>query len=370
MVERQPSKLHTGVRFPLPAPVTIGIARSQDNRSYGCRVLPGGEKAILLRDVFSARRRLAGVVVPTPLRHSAWLSDVAGVPVHLKLENLQLTGSFKFRGAYNCLSWARENGIERIFAASAGNHGLGVAEAARRLALETTVCIPTTASPAKKRKLRAYNVGVIEHGDDCDITESYARRLAREKKAFYVSPYNNPEVVAGQGTVALEMLEDVPDLTTLVVAVGGGGLIAGMAVAAKTVNPAIRVVGVVAANSPVMMECVKAGCIKPVFVDKTIADGIAGNIEADSITFPIVRELVDQWVAVPEADIRSTIFEFLDNEGMVVEGSAGASIAAVARKLVEFAPYEKVGVVVCGGNIDRHIWHDICFDHLQVAAGA
>ena len=329
-----------------------------------------GEKPILLRDVLTARARLSGVVSNTPIRHSTWLSELAGAAVHLKLENLQLTGSFKLRGAFNCLKWAQENHIERIFAASAGNHGLGVAEAARRLGMEATVCIPITASSAKKQKLRSYNVGVIEHGEDAEVTEAYARRIAREKKAFYVSPYNNAEVMAGQGTIALEMLETLPGLTTLVVAVGGGGLIGGMAVAAKAIDPTIRIVGVVAANSPVMMECVKSGCVKPVFSDKTIADGIAGNIEADTVTFPIARELVDQWVSVEEADIRSAIFDFLDNEGMLIEGAAAVCIAAIEKKLVEFAPYEKVGVVVCGGNIARETWHDICFDRLQITGGA
>jgi len=326
-----------------------------------------GDRAISLKDVYTARRRLAGRVIETPLKQSAWLSKIAGVPVFTKLENLQVTGSFKFRGALNSLFAAKEAGIGRVFTASAGNHGLGVAEAARLTGLDATVCIPTSAAAVKKERLRAFNVAVIEHGDDCEITESFARRLAAEKKGHYISPYNNEDVMAGQGTVALEMLESMPDLTTLVVAVGGGGLVGGIGVAAKTINPSIRIVGAVAANSPVMKECVQAGRVMPVFQDKTIADGIAGNVEADSITFPVVREVVDEWLEVDEQDIADTIFEFLDNEGMVIEGAAAVAVAALSRRLFDTRPAEKVGVVVCGGNVSHDVWHEICFSHLQIA---
>ncbi len=322
------------------------------------------KSAIHPSDVLAARRRLAGRALVTPLCGSQWLSQCCRAEVVCKLENLQVGGSFKFRGALNCLTWAKENGIHKIWSASAGNHGIGVAEAQRYTDCEATICIPTNASPAKKERLRSYNVGVIEHGSDCDVTEGYARRLAREKKAFYVSPYNDPHVMAGQGTIALEMLEARPDLTALVVSVGGGGLVGGIGVVAKAFNPGIRIIAAVAANSPVMMECVKGGRVAPVFVDKTIADGIAGNIEPDSITFPVCREVVDDWVAVEEADIARTIFEFLDNEGMLIEGAAAVAVAAVRCGLIDFEPTDKIGVVVCGGNIARETWQDICRQNL------
>ncbi len=322
-------------------------------------------KAICVSDVLAAQKRLAGHALETPMVSSRWLSAAIGAEVLLKLENLQIGGSFKFRGALNCLSWARENDIEKIWTASAGNHGLGVAEAALITGSEVTICIPTSASQLKRDRLQSYNVGLIQHGNDCEACEGYARRLAKEKKAFYLSPYNNPQVIAGQGTVALEMLKSRPDLTVLVAAVGGGGLIGGIGLVAKAINPKIRVVGAVAANSPVMMESVKSRRIAPVFVDKTIADGIAGNIEPDSITFPLVQEVVDEWVAIEEQDIASTIFHFLDNEGMVIEGAAAVAVAALTAADLPVSPQDKVGVVICGGNIARQTWHDICLNHMR-----
>lgn len=322
-------------------------------------------KDISLSDVLAARKRLCGKVLETPLKPSAWLGGITGAEVLLKLENLQLGGSFKFRGALNGLSWAAENDIHRVWAASAGNHGLGVAEAARLTGCDVTVCIPTNAAAVKRERLQSYNVGLIQHGEDCEVTEAYARRLAREKKAYYLSPYNDPLVIAGAGTVALEMLRVRPDLTTLVVAVGGGGLISGVGRVARAINPGIRIVGASAANSPVLMESVRSGRVAPVLVDATIADGIAGSMEPDSITIPIVKEVVDEWVIVEEPDILSTIKEFLDNEGMVIEGSAAVAVAAVSRKLFEMSPEEKIGIVVCGGNITAESWHEICLKQMQ-----
>lgn len=320
---------------------------------------------ITLSDVLAAHKRIQGKVIETPVKTSTWLNHCSGASVYLKLENLQITGSFKFRGALNSLQAAKDNGNSVIYTASAGNHGLGVAEAARYTDSNVTVCVPTTVSPAKRRKLSQYNVGLIAHGNDCEITEAYARRMAREKKGYYVSPYNNEEVIAGQGTAALEFLQTVPDLTKLVVAVGGGGLIGGCAVVAKAVNAKMQVIGVVAANSPVMKQCVAAGRIVPVMQDDTIADGIAGNIEPDSITFPMAQELVDSWVAVEERDIRETVFDFLAHEGMLVEGAAAAAVAAVKNSLFEISPADRVGIIICGGNIAEEVWQDILLSHLQ-----
>lgn len=322
------------------------------------------EFEVSLGDVLQARARLAGYAQQTPLRKSAWLSEITGADVVLKLENTQVTGSFKFRGAVNALAWARENHISKIFTASAGNHALGIAEAAIHTERDVTICIPVTAAPIKKQKLKSYSVGLIEHGEDCEITEQYARRMAGEKKALYVSPYNNKEVIAGQGTVALEMLEVCPRLDTLIVACGGGGLVGGCALVARAVNPDIRIIGVVAANSPAMSQSIAAGRITKVSCDRTIADGIAGNIEPDSITFALCKALVDDWVAVEEPDIAGAVFEFLDNEGMLIEGAAAAAVAAITRKHVTCHPKERVGVVICGGNISRSEWREILVQHL------
>jgi threonine dehydratase len=328
------------------------------------------EEKICLSDVLVAKKRIGKYIANTPFVKSSWLSGVTGADIFMKLENVQVTGSFKFRGALNALFWAKENNVNKVFTASAGNHGLGVAEAAVHTEIEATVCGPQTASPLKKQKLQSYSISLIQHGDECDVTEAYARRLASEKKGFYLSPYNNREVIAGAGTVALEMLEIIPTLSTLVVSVGGGGLASGVAIAAKAINPAIKVIGVVAANSPVMSTSVVAGRVVRAFQDKTIADGIAGNIEPESITFDFVRELVDDWVTVDEEDIVSTVFDFLDNEGMLIEGAASATVAAISRKLLKFSAKEKVGIVVCGGNIARNDWREILVQHLVGAKRA
>ncbi len=328
------------------------------------------EEKICLSDVLVAKKRIEKYIANTPFVKSSWLSSLTGADIYMKLENVQVTGSFKYRGALNTLTWAKENHINKVFTASAGNHGLGIAEAAIHTEIEATVCVPLTASPLKKQKLQAYSISLIQHGDECDVTEAYARRLANEKKGFYVSPYNNKEVIAGAGTIALEMLEVIPTLTTIVVSVGGGGLASGIAIAAKAINPDIKVIGVVAANSPVMSTSVIAGRVVRAFQDKTIADGIAGNIEPESITFDLVKELIDDWVTVDEQDIVSNVFDFLDNEGMLIEGAASATVAAISRKLLTFSPKEKVGIVVCGGNIARNDWREILVNHLVGAKKA
>ena len=311
-----------------------------------------------------AKKRISGFVTNTPFRRSAWLSELTGGDIVLKLENLQTTGSFKYRGALNAMFWAKDEGIEKIFTASAGNHGLGIAEASISTQRDVTVCIPQTASPLKKQRLKTYNIGLIEHGSEMEVTESYARRIAGEKKGHYVSPYNNREVIAGQGTVALEMFDLVPDLDTIVVAVGGGGLIGGIGVVAKAINPNVRVIGAVASNSPSMTQSISSGRVVKSYVEKTLADGIAGNIEADSITFPLVQEVVDDWVSIEEPDIVGSVFEFLDNEGMLIEGAAAVAVAAIARKHIEIRPKERVGVLICGGNIARSDWREIVAQHL------
>jgi threonine dehydratase len=326
------------------------------------------EKNLQLVDVLAAQRRISPYVNKTPLVKSHWLSSLTQSEVLLKLENVQVTGSFKYRGATNSLIWAKEQHITKIFSATAGNHGLGLAEASIHVESDVTICLPVTASPLKKQKLKTYSVSVIEHGEDFDVCEAYAKRMATQKNAFFLSAYNHPEVIAGNGTVALEMLEEVPQLTTLIIACGGGGLIGGMAVAAKAINPSIKIIGVVAANSPAMLASINAGRIVRAFCDKTIADGIWGNLAEDAITFPLAKELVDDWISIEESEIKSTIFEYLDNEGMLIEGAAAVAVAALSRKYHKPKSNDRVGVVVCGGNIAKQDWREILVEHL-VGAG-
>jgi Threonine dehydratase len=185
---------------------------------------------------------------------------------------------------------------------------------------------------------------------------------------MYVSPYNNPEVICGQGTLALEMFERVPKLSTIIVPVGGGGLISGVAVVAKAINPSCRIVGVVPSMAPTMQRAVQQGRIVPVMQDYTLAEGLAGNVEPETITFPLCQELVDEWVAIDENDIASAMFEFLDNENMLIEGSAAVAVAAIAKKVINFKPREKVAVIIGGGNVNRKDWREVVVDHLVGAS--
>jgi threonine dehydratase len=322
------------------------------------------EERLSISDVLVARKRINSHIAPTPLRVSHWMSDLTQAEIWMKLENLQVTGSFKYRGALNALTFAKERGYGKVFTASAGNHGLGVAEAARVTDREAVICLPTNVSAIKKQKLERYSVHLIEHGDELDATEQYAARMAAEKKGLYISPYNNREVIAGQGTVGLEMYEIVPKLSTLVIAAGGGGLISGIGLVAKVINPKVRIVGVVAEASPTLKTAVQSGRVVPVIQQETIADSIAGNIDPDTITFPLVQEVVDEWVAVEERDIRQAVFNFLENEGMLIEGASAAAIAAISSKYIDFKPRERVAVVVCGGNINSDDWRHIVGDEL------
>lgn len=323
---------------------------------------------VSLSDVLVAQKRIKPFVLNTALAKSFWLSELTQAEVWLKLENLQNTRSFKLRGALNAMSWAREKGMVKCFSSSIGNHALAMAQASQFTDREVSICVPENVSPKKLKELDRYSVGIVKHGDEASVTELFARRLAAEKKGLYVSPYNNPEVICGQGTVALEMFERVPKLSTIICAVGGGGLISGIATVAKTINPSCRIVGVVPTAAQGMFKAVQTGRIQPAIQNFTLADALSLNLEEDSITLPLVQELVDEWVTIDEPDIASTMFEFLDHEGMLIEGAAACAVAAIAKKVINFKPREKVAVIICGGNVNRNDWREVIVDHLVGAS--
>jgi len=299
-------------------------------------------------DILAARRRLAGVVAATPIEHSRPLSAHCGADAFLKLECAQLTGSFKLRGAANALL-ARPGG--ELVTCSAGNHALGVAHAAGAAGLAATIVLPETASPAKVAALGRYPVRLVRHGATYDEAEAEARRLERAEGLRFLSPYNDPDVIAGQGTVAVEMLEQLPAAEVLLVAVGGGGLIGGVALWAKAVNPAIRVVGVQAANSAAMIAALHAGQIVPAPDLPTLADGLSGGIEAGSITFPLAQRLVDEMVAVSEEQIAAAMRWLLDEHHLVVEGSGAVGVAALLYDLVPSITGRRVVALLSGRNV-------------------
>lgn len=317
--------------------------------------------------VLVAAERIRPYVTKTPLLLSPRLSAATGAAVYLKLENRQITGSFKVRGATNkLLSLPDAERHAGVIAASTGNHGLAVAHAASRLGADATIFMPESASPRKVAKLRDYPVELRFIPGDALNAEISARRSADESGRVFVSPYNDPEVVAGQGSVAVEMLAQQPDLNALFVAVGGGGLIGGIGSYCKELpgfpkpgsSSEIRVVGCLPENSPVMLESVRAGRIVEMEGLPTLSDGTAGGMEAGSITFDICRAVVDEWLTVSEAEIAEAMGLVYGESGAVIEGAAGVAVASLLKSGRAWAG-QSVGVVICGGNIDSALFQRV-----------
>lgn|SRR6185503_3511423 len=312
---------------------------------------------LTINNVRRSRERISSIVRHTPLEHSRRLSAELGRDVFLKLECLQLTGSFKLRGAMSKLSALTEEERSRgVLTVSAGNHGLAVAHCSEVLRLDTTIVVPESASRTKVANIRRYPVTLIERGATYDDAERAARQLESESGATFVSPYNDPEVIAGQGTVGLEILEDLPALDAIVVPVGGGGLLAGVALAARAINPRIKIFGAEPLTSPTMGAALQAGRIVEIEEQPTIADGCAGNIEPGSITFPIIQRLVDGIISVPEEEIRKAIVEFARDDHLIVEGSGAVSVAALRDPVVTG---KTVVAIVSGRNISLDLFAEV-----------
>jgi threonine dehydratase len=285
---------------------------------------------LTIEDISLARDRIAAVARRTPLERSRWLSARHGSGVHVKLECLQLTGSFKLRGAMSKLSsLGDEERARGVLTVSAGNHGLAVAHCCEVLGLDATIVVPVSASRAKVDAIRRYPVTLIERGSNYDEAERAARDMESETGITFVSPYNDPEVIAGQGTIGLEILEDAPAVDAVVVPVGGGGLLAGVAIAIKALDPRVKVYGAEPANSPTMTAALAAGHIVEIEEEPTIADGCAGNIEPGSITFPMIQGSIDGIILVSEEAIRKAIADVAREDHLIIEGSAAVSIAAL-----------------------------------------
>lgn len=307
-----------------------------------------------IRDIEQARRRIASVARRTPIELSRWLSAEHGSSVFLKLECFQLTGSFKIRGAMARLSALTDDERSRgVLTVSAGNHGLAVAHCSEELGLDATIIVPQSASRAKVGSIRRYPVTLIERGATYDDAERAARDLERESGKTFVSPYNDRQVIAGQGSIGLEILEDTPAIDAVVVPVGGGGLLAGVAIAVKAVNPQIKVYGAEPLTSPTMTAAIKAGCIVEIEEQTTIADGCAGNIEPDSMTFPIIQRLVDGIILVSEESIRTAIARVARGDHIMIEGSAAVSVASLHDEAVI---NKRVVAIISGRNISLDLF--------------
>ena len=304
--------------------------------------------AVNLADVRRAAARISPYVVRTPLERSAGLSQTCGTDVWLKFECFQTTGSFKLRGALNALISLGPAG-QRVVTASAGNHGLGVARAAAVLGKAATVVVPETASQAKVDALRQSGAELILHGPTYDEAEAEGRRLARDRALPFISAYNDEAVVAGGGTLALEILDDLPRTRAIVVPAGGGGLISGVGVAAHGVDPSVTIYGVQSEASPALHAALQHGAIVTVPVRDSLADGLSGNVETDTITLALMREHVSEVALVSEAAIATAMRWLVVNERVVAEGSAAVGVAALlSHRLTIDGP---VVLVLTGRNV-------------------
>ncbi|SEK09440.1 MULTISPECIES: threonine ammonia-lyase [unclassified Achromobacter] len=306
-----------------------------------------------IASIQTARDNLRGQVLKTPFTLSRTLSDIFGAEIWLKFENLQFTASFKERGALNrMLTLSDEERAKGVIAVSAGNHAQGVAYHAQRMGVPAVIVMPRFTPTVKVANTRRFGAEVVLAGDTFDDAKARGYELARERGLIMIHPYDDEAVIAGQGTVALEMLEDQPALDTLVIAIGGGGLISGIATAAKAVKPGIEIVGVQTERFPAMYAAVKGTTMPP--GQYTIAEGIAVKSPGD-LTLPIVQRLVDRIELVSEADIEHAIVVLLEIEKTVVEGAGAAGLAALLRAQEEGSDRYKgkrIGLVLTGGNID------------------
>jgi threonine dehydratase len=304
---------------------------------------------IELSHIQAAAQRLQGHLLRTPCVASKTLSDITGAQVFLKFENLQFTASFKERGACNKLSQltAHERACG-VVAMSAGNHAQGVAYHAQRLGIRAVIVMPRFTPGVKVERTRGFGAEIVLHGDTLDEAQAHALALAQAQQLVFVHPYDDPDIMAGQGTVALEMLAEVPELDTLIVAIGGGGLISGMATAAKAIKPGIEVIGVQTTRFPAMYNAIK-GTHYPQGTS-TIAEGIAVGTPG-KLTQAVIKRLVDDLLLVDEGDIEQAIVMLLEVEKTLVEGAGAAGLAALLKYADRFKG-KKVGLVLCGGNID------------------
>jgi threonine dehydratase len=311
------------------------------------------DRAKLPADIVLATHRIRSYVRETPLDYSPFFSELSGAEVWLKLENLQQAGSFKQRGAFNkLLTMSDEERARGVVTASSGNHGAAVAYAMKKLGVNGIVFVPEHTSSSKLDLIRRAGAEVRFHGTDGLDTETFAREFASENDMSYLSPYNDAAVVAGQGSCGVEIARQLPSVDAVFVAVGGGGLISGIAAFLKSVRPGVRIVSCQPAASAVMTESIRAGHIVDMPSDKTLSDGTAGGIEPGAVTFDLCRELVDDFAVVSEEEIAEAMRGFIDSHHQLPEGAAGVALAGLLAKKDSVAGMQVV-VVICGGNVSR-----------------
>jgi len=317
---------------------------------------------VTLSDIEAARRIIATQVLRTPMLPAPKLSALTGAQVWVKYENLQVTNSFKERGALTKLTALSEAERARgVIAMSAGNHAQAVAYHARRLNIPATIVMPVTTPFVKVAATEAYGATVVLHGETVADAQVRAEEIATERTLVWVHPYDDPRVIAGQGTIALEMLEEAPDLDVLVIPIGGGGLIAGNAISARAVKPAIEIIGVECALYPSMWNALNGE--QRAVGGATLAEGIAVK-NVGTLTAPVVHDLVSEVLLVEEAHLERAVNAFLTHQKTMAEGAGAAGLAALLAHPARFAG-RRVGLILCGGNIDPRILSSIMFRELE-----
>ncbi len=318
-----------------------------------------GDTVVTLKNIEDARKTIAPFIKCTPLVQSQFLSNSCGCGMFLKLENLQITNSFKPRGVFNKLLHLRaEEKNKGIITASAGNHGQAVAFAAQKLDYYARVVVPRTTPKVKIDGIKKYGADLVLFGENYDEAERKAKLLARKDGCVYISPYNDELIIAGHGTIGLEILEALPKVDAIMVPLGGGGIISGISIAVKSSRPGVQVIGIQSKASPVMYESLKAGKIVAIKRSgvKSIAEGLSGNV--GSITFKIVQKYVDRVVLVKEETLRHAVYLLWNYDQQIVEGSGAAAVAPVIENKPLFKD-EIVASVVTGGNIDSDVFQRI-----------
>ncbi len=310
------------------------------------------DEVIELSEIVQARRLISDVIAKTPFILAPLLSEKTGANIFLKKENLQLTGAYKIRGAFNKIaSLSDEEKARGVVAASAGNHAQGVGYSARHFGIKAVIIMPEATPLLKVTGTKALGAEVILHGDNYDEAYAFALKYAKENSLTFIHPFEDDKIIAGQGTVGLEMIDEVKDLNTILVPIGGGGLITGMASAVKQIDPSIRVIGVVSQGAPAMYNSFKAKDIHNSKSVRTIADGIAVR-DVSPKNLKHILEMVDDVIMVDDEEIATAVLYLLEKQKIVVEGAGATGVAAVMHKKFKFKKGENIGIVLSGGNID------------------
>lgn len=308
-------------------------------------------KNVTIQNIEAAKRRITPHIYNTPLIKSHWLSEHCSGEVYLKLESEQITGSFKARGSLNKLMWLNKHHPHAFpVTVSSGNHALGVARALSVLSMDGLIFLPTNTDPSKVEALKTYDASIEFYGDNYDACEAYALHQANENDWTYVSPYNDAQVIAGQGTIAMEITEQLHSIDNILATVGGGGLISGLAIWMNEVSPHTKMIGCQPEKSPEMSMSVKAGSYQQIESKPTLSDGSAGGFEPDAITFELCKILVDDFILASETEIKEAIYGMINHHHKLIEGAAGVAIASLLKNPEQFEG-QKTVIVVCGTNI-------------------